>query len=179
MRFKFSDLLKFSDNVFCDLGFQISSPNDRWYFDTDLAQIKEDRSGTPPEKYYLGGIYLATTDLDHVLIAVFDDDRLKEQSIEEWINNFKVIAEKKYNATTIKHEISTDGDWGIYSGEFFDEDGRGYIEQILEIENGKVYFRQKAGLHPEIMLEEQKKDFEFILNSYSKFQTIYQIIFLS
>lgn len=161
----------------CELGFQVSKPNQHWDFDTNIAKIKIERTEVPPDDYFLGGVYLATTDRDHVLVAVFDDKKLEVLPLQEWLDAFENVAVNKYDSTTLKKEISTDGDWGVYRGEFFDINGRGLGEQILQVKNGKVYLIKSMGLHPDVIPIEQKEDFIKIFNSFKTFKTLYKIIF--
>ncbi|MCH7648037.1 MAG: hypothetical protein IIA83_05475 [Thaumarchaeota archaeon] len=160
------------DRTFCSptLGFEISRPNNpKWDFDTDLANVKLVRSKELPDKYFLGGIYIGTTNFDHVLVAVFDDAKLKEYPLDKWLNQFEEVAVSRYNAITVNKESSLDKDWGIYEAEFEDIDGLGYGTQIIIIKNEKAYLIQSMGLHPEIMPKDQKEDFHYILNSFKLF----------
>ncbi|MBI5147396.1 MAG: hypothetical protein HZA84_09340 [Thaumarchaeota archaeon] len=160
----------------CDLGFQISKPNERWDFDTDLNAVKIIRTGQPPEEYFLGGVYVATTEYDHVLVAVFNDARLKRQSLNEWVDDLEKIAQY-YNATTIKKEVALDEDWAIYAAKFSDMDGLGYSEQIIKIKNKKAYLIQSMGLDLNLRTEKQDKEFDYIFDSFKTFQTFPQILF--
>ncbi len=131
----------------------------------DLANVKLIRTNEPVDKYFLGGIYVGTTNQDHVLVAVYDDDRLNEQPLDAWLDEFEKIA-ISYDAVTVNKESSLDKDWGIYEAEFEDKDGKGYGTQIIIIKNEKVYLIQSMGLHSDIMQTDQKENFRFIIDSF-------------
>ena len=156
-----------------DLDFKISRPNEKWYFNEKVNELKTERTGTPLDPFFLGGIDVATPakrdfsflhDIG-VTVVVYDDDRLKIDSIEEHVEQLAKIGINRYDGILTQNYTSPNKDWAILSFEFLQPEALYVADQIIEIRDDKLYVIQYVGPHPDYLSEEFNDEIRFVFNS--------------
>jgi len=150
-----------------ELGFEIARPNIKWYFDTDLSELKLERTGTLPEERFLGGIYVGTNTDENVFVSVFDISELNKNSLEDYVDSqIQWVFENFDEAKLRTKQIATNGQWALFGIEVSVENKKIYGEQILEIREDKLYMLQASGAVPEEMDLEKKEELRKIIDSF-------------
>jgi len=148
------------------LGFEIARPNVKWYFDTDLSNLKLERVGTLPRERFLGGIFIGTNTDENVFVAVFDISKLNKDSLEGYVDSQITWILENYPEPELRtKQISTNGQWALF-GIVTGDNKKLYGEQILELRGEKLYMLQASGALPEEMDLEKKEDMRKIIDSF-------------
>ena len=149
------------------LGFEIARPNVKWYFDTDLSQLKLERTGTLPEERFLGGIYVGTNTDENVFVAVFNITGLNVDSLEGYVDSQIVWVFENFDEPVLRtKQMATNGQWALFGIEATYDNKKFYGEQILEIREDKLYMLQASGALPEEMDVEKKEELRKVIDSF-------------
>ena len=154
----------FSTNTYQDktLGFQISKPNDSWQIHSVFDHDLDDVLTLLESKGFVDGVYVEQNHDKRFMISVFDIQK-DNFSLHEYVDTQIELME------TMKMEISFEqvsqkDDWAIYAVEYPDENQ--YGEQLLFLKENRLYMLQYLGSPPQILNLEEKKDIQYIMESF-------------
>lgn len=157
----------FGKNTYQDntMTFQISKPDNVWELRPASEEFSDDKLNLLKSKGYLDGIYVEKQKNKRFLITVFEikqeNFQLKDY-VETQIQQMKQISD----VTVPIKQISSSNDWAIFSMNLGNKGEYSYGEQILFHNQGKLYMLQYSGNSPENLSDEEKSDFNFIMNSF-------------
>ena len=160
----FSDIKKGLTYVDNSLGFQISKPNEKWEFDTNIDDILSSQSES--DKKFLGGMYVKKNNEKSIFIGVFDLTQFKNFDLDAYVQSQKdMIA--KFDSSVMVDEMSPQNNWSIFGAEItLQNKTRTYGEQILEIHNDKLYMLQYSGAPPYLVLSQTRAEIRDIMDSF-------------
>ena len=151
------------------LGFEIARPNLKWYFETDLTNLKQERTGTLPDDEFIGGIYIGTDSDENVFVAVHDITGLNKDSLEGYVDAEIDWVLRSFDAKLKVKEMSPNKRWALFGIETYFPDKVIYGEQILEIRGDRLYMLQYTGALPEQMGPEKREELRTIIDSFKPF----------
>ena len=156
--------LTYVDN---SLGFEISRPNEKWEFDTNIDDMLDSQSSS--NKKFLGGMYVKNDNGKPIFIGVFDLTQFENFDLDAYIQSQKDVIDKFDSNITI-NEISPQNNWSVFGAEItLKNKTRTYGEQILEIHNDKLYMLQYSGDPPYLMLSQTRDEIRDIMDSFIPF----------
>lgn len=156
--------LTYVDN---SLGFEISRPNEKWEFDTNIEDVLNSQSKS--DKKFLGGMYVKKNDEKPIFIGVFDLTQFKNFDLDAYVQSQKDTIDKFESDITI-NEISPQNNWSVFGAEItLKNKTRTYGEQIMEIHNDKIYMLQYSGDPPYLMLSQTREEIRSIMDSFIPF----------
>lgn len=160
------DLL--SKNIYHDkdLGFQISIPNDSWKIQSMSDQLDDENIHTLKTKGFLDGIYLNQNNSTRFMIAVFDVSQKSSFELPDYIDTQIEIIKNNFDVEIPIKQVSPSNDWAIFGAHIHSEINDDYGEQLLYLENNKLYMLQYTGLSPSEIDTKIKSEYRSILDSF-------------
>ncbi|EGP93353.1 hypothetical protein [Nitrosarchaeum koreense] len=157
-----------SNDIYQDyeLGFQILKPNDTWKVIPMSDNMNDESMEILKTKGFLDGIYLEQNNEKHFMIAVFD---VSQKSSFELANYVDTQIETMKNIADVDiqiRQVSQSNDWAIFGAHAHSENIDEYGEQLLYLENNRLYMLQYTGLSPSEMKTEIKSEYRSILDSF-------------
>lgn len=157
--------LTYVDN---SLGFQISRPNEKWEFDSNIDDVLD--SQTISNKKFLGGMYVKNSNEKSFFVAVFNLTQFDSFALDDYVMSQKTAISQKFDSKITIDDISSDGKWSIFGAEItLQNKTRAYGEQILEIHGNKLYMLQYSGAPPYLTLSQTKDEIRQVMDSFKPF----------
>jgi hypothetical protein len=147
-------------------GFEVGRPNLTWNFHTDMSQIKIEQTGTITNKEFVGGAFIVDSTNQNVFVAVFDISELDDNSLADYVDAQLNWIMTNFDAKLKLKEMAPNKKWAIFGIEVNQNNQTLYGEQILEIQNDKLYMIQYAGIPPEKMQPEKLEEFRIVIDSF-------------
>jgi hypothetical protein len=160
------DLL--SKNIYKDneLGFQISIPSDSWKIVSMSNDLNDENLQTLKAKGFLDGIYLNQNNNTRFMIAVFDISQKSSFELSNYIDTQIETMNNTFDVDVPIKQVSTSNDWAIFGAHTHSEIQDSYGEQLLYLENNRLYMLQYTGLSPSEMKTEIKSEYRSIIDSF-------------
>ena len=154
----------FSTNTYQDktLGFQVSKPSDSWEIHAILDHIPSRELTLLESKGFVDGVYVEQNHDKRFMISVFDIQK-ENFSLHEYVDAQIELMETRKMMISFE-QVSPKDDWAIYAVEYPDENQ--YGEQMLFLKENRLYMLQYLGSPPQVLNLEEKKDFQFIMESF-------------
>lgn len=149
-----------------DLGFQILKPNNTWKVIPMSDNMDDESILNLKTKGFLDGIYLEQNNKTHFMIAVFDVSQKSSFELANYVDTQIETMKNNPNVEITLKQISPLNDWSIFGAHAHTADVDSYGEQLLYLENNKLYMLQYTGLSPSEMKTEMKSEYRSILDSF-------------
>lgn len=149
-----------------DLGFQILKPNNAWKVMPMSDNMDDESMLDLKTKGFLGGIYLEQNNKTHFMIAVFDVSQKSSFELANYVDTQIEAMKNNPNVEITLKQISPSNDWSIFGAHAHSTDVDSYGEQLLYLEDNKLYMLQYTGLSPLEMKTEMKSEYRSILDSF-------------
>lgn len=147
-----------------ELGFQVSKPNNTWDIHSILDELNSDELASLKTKGFLDGVYVEKNHDKRFIITIFDIQK-DEFSLHEFIDQQISVMESQKDTTIPFKQISSENYWALFAVEYYDESIQ-YSEQLLFLNNDKLYMLQYLGESPQMLNSDQKNYFRFIMDSF-------------
>jgi len=156
----------FSTNIYQDteLGFQISKPNNYWEIHSIVDELSSSELDSLETKGFVGGIYVEKNHNKQFMLTIFDikkDDFVLHDFVDQQISLMK----SQKNITAPFEQVSPDNDWALFAVESSGSDIP-YGEQLLFLQDNRLYMLQYSGESPQTLDSEQINDFKTIMDSF-------------
>ncbi|MGI0010042.1 MAG: hypothetical protein ACREAE_01420 [Nitrosopumilaceae archaeon] len=157
--------LTYVDNV---LGFEISRPNLKWNFDTNIDDVLG--SAAISNKKFVGGLYLSKNNEKTFFVGVFDITQYDKFNLADYVKTQINTMTDSRDTKIIVNKVSPTNNWSIFGAKITLENKTSiYGEQILEIHNDKLYMLQYVGMPPDLVDIQTKEDIRKIIDSFKPF----------
>ena len=158
----------FSKNVYKDndLGFKISIPSDSWNIHSMSDDLDNDNIQALKTKGFLDGIYLAQNNKTRFMVAVFDISQKSSFELSNYIDTQIETMNNTFGVDVPIKQVSASNDWAIFGAHAHSETQDEYGEQLLYLENNRLYMLQYTGLSPSEMETEIKSEYRSIIDSF-------------
>ena len=158
----------YSKNIYkdSDLGFQISTPSDSWNIHSMSDDLDDDNMQALKTKGFLDGIYLNQNNKTRFMIAVFDISQKSSFELSNYIDTQIETMNNTFGVDIPIKQISSSNDWAIFGAHTHSEIQDSYGEQLLYLENNRLYMLQYTGLSPSEMETEIKSEYRSIIDSF-------------
>lgn len=148
------------------LGFSISRPTVSWNFNTDVSDAYEISRKLGKESF-LGGLYVEQNNDKSFFVGVFNTKDFSNFVLKDFVESQIRTMVEKHNAEISITELSYDNTWAIFGMSVALDGGTVYGEQILEINNGKMYMLQYSGPDPVLMEDLKREEMRKIVDSFT------------
>ena len=149
-----------------DLGFQISTPNDSWKILSMSDDLNDENMQALKTKGFLDGIYLNQNNKTRFMIAVFDVTQKSSFELSNYIDTQIETMKNTFDVEIPIKQVSPSNDWAIFGAHAHSEIQDNYGEQLLYLENNRLYMLQYTGLSPSEMETEIKSEYRSIIDSF-------------
>lgn len=149
-----------------DLGFQISIPSDIWKIRSMSDDLDDENTQALKAKGFLGGIYLNQNNKTRFMIAVFDVSQKSSFELSNYIDTQIETMNDTFDVEIPIKQVSTSNDWAIFGAHAHSEINNDYGEQLLYLENNRLYILQYTGLSPSEMETAIKSEYRSIIDSF-------------
>jgi hypothetical protein len=117
-------------------------------------------------KGFLDGIYLDQNNKTRFMIAVFDISQKSSFELSNYIDTQIETMNNTFGVDVSIKQVSTSNDWAIFGAHAHSEIQDSYGEQLLYLENNRLYMLQYTGLSPSEMETEIKSEYRSIIDSF-------------
>ncbi|CAD6514465.1 conserved hypothetical protein [metagenome] len=157
-----------SNNIYQDkdLGFQILKPNNTWKVIPMSDNMDDESILNLKTKGFIDGIYLTQNNKTHFMIAVFDISQKSSFELANYVDTQIESMKNNPNVEIMLKQVSPSNDWSIFGAHAHSTDVDSYGEQLLYLENNKLYMLQYTGLSPSEMKSEIKSEYLAIIDSF-------------
>lgn len=149
-----------------DLGFQISIPNDSWNIHSMSDDLDDENMQSLKTKGFLDGIYLNQNNKTRFMIAIFDISQKSSFELSNYIDTQIETMNNTFGVDVPIKQVSPSNDWAIFGAHAHSEIQDSYGEQLLYLENNRLYMLQYTGLSPSEMETEIKSEYRSIIDSF-------------
>ena len=149
-----------------DLGFQISTPNDIWQIRSMSDDLNNEHMQVLKTKGFLDGIYLDQNNKTRFMVAVFDISQKSSFELSNYIDTQIETMNNTFGVDVPLKQVSASNDWAIFGAHAHSETQDEYGEQLLYLENNRLYMLQYTGLSPSEMKTEIKSEYHSIIDSF-------------
>ena len=149
-----------------DLGFQISIPSDSWNIHSMSDDLDSDNMQALKTKGFLDGIYLDQNNKTCFMIAVFDISQKSSFELSNYIDTQIETMNNTFGVDVPIKQVSSSNDWAIFGVHAHSEIQDNYGEQLLYLENNRLYMLQYTGLLPSEMETKIKSEYRSIIDSF-------------
>ena len=149
-----------------DLGFQISTPNDSWKILSMSDNLDDENMQALKTKGFLDGIYLNQNNKTRFMIAVFGVTQKSSFELSNYIDTQIETMKNTFDVEIPIKQVSPSNDWAIFGAHAHSEIQDNYGEQLLYLENNRLYMLQYTGLSPLEMETEIKSEYRSIIDSF-------------
>lgn len=149
-----------------DLGFQISIPSDSWNIHSMSDDLDDENMQSLKTKGFLDGIYLNQNNKTRFMIAVFDISQKSSFDLSNYIDTQIETMNNTFGVDVPIKQVSSSNDWAIFGAHAHSEIQDNYGEQLLYLENNRLYMLQYTGLSPLEMETELKSQYRSIIDSF-------------
>jgi len=157
------------DTTYVDnaLGFEISRPNEKWNFETNIDDVLNSEAIT--NKNFVGGLYVTRNNEKPFFVGVFDITQYDNFSLADYVKK-QINAMTSANTKIIVNKVSQTNNWSIFGAKItLENTDTIYGEQILEIHNNKLYMLQYSGMPPDLVDVQTKEEIRKIIDSFMPF----------
>src|SRR3989338_2047904 len=149
-----------------DLGFKISIPNDNWNIHSMSDDLDNDNMQALKTKGFLDGIHLDQNNKTRFMIAVFDISQKSSFELSNYIDTQIETMNNTFGVDVPIKQVSSSNDWAIFGAHAHSEIQANYGEQLLYLENNRLYMLQYTGLLPSEMETKIKSEYRSIIDSF-------------
>jgi hypothetical protein len=149
-----------------DLGFKISIPTDSWKLQSMSNNLDDENMQALKSKGFLDGIYLNKNNNTRFMVAVFDVSQKSSFELSSYIDTQIDTMKGTSNVEIPIKQVSTSNDWAIFGAHIHSQINDDYGEQLLYLENDKLYMLQYTGLSPTELDTKIKSEYRSILDSF-------------
>lgn len=129
------------------MGFEISKPSIRWYFETELDSTVRELTGLSLSPRFQGGVMVTTYAGNNVLVHVYDKSELRNMTLSEYIDWQIELGRCCFgeNILVLSKDTSRSQDWARFTALRETHELTLYSEQILQIKGERLYAIQYTG----------------------------------